>query len=68
MGLKGDAIPLTARIISAADAFDAMTSSRPYRMGKKRKYAMEELERCRGIQFDPVVVESFKRFFEKSEK
>lgn len=67
-GLKGDAIPLTARIISAADAFDAITSSRPYRMGKERKYAMEELERQRGAQFDPVVVDSFKRFFEKSEK
>ncbi|MEK7852016.1 MAG: response regulator, partial [Deltaproteobacteria bacterium] len=67
-GLKGDAIPLMARIISVADSFDAMTSSRPYREGLERNYAMEELEMNKDIQFDPVVVDSFKRFLVRSEK
>ncbi|OGR61274.1 MAG: hypothetical protein A2X34_10800, partial [Elusimicrobia bacterium GWC2_51_8] len=67
-GLKGEAIPLIARIISAADAFDAMTSSRPYREGMDRGQALEELEKNRGIQFDPVVVDSFKRFLVRSDK
>jgi HD-GYP domain-containing protein (c-di-GMP phosphodiesterase class II) len=58
-GLKGTAIPLCARIFAVADAFDAMTSDRPYR--KKMTYAdaRKEIERCAGTQFDPEVVEAF---------
>jgi putative nucleotidyltransferase with HDIG domain len=58
-GLAGEAIPLGARIIAVADAFDAMTSDRPYRAGLPREAAIEELCRCSGTQFDPQVVEAF---------
>lgn len=60
-GLKGDAIPLTARIISVADAFDAMTSSRPYREGMEERSAVDEVIRNKGIQFDPEIVDAFLR-------
>jgi putative nucleotidyltransferase with HDIG domain len=53
-------IPIGARIIAVADAFDAMVTDRPYRKGKPHWQAMEELERCAGTQFDPEVVEAFK--------
>ena len=53
-------IPLGARIISVADAFDAMTSDRPYRKGMSPWEAMEEIIKNAGKQFDPVVVEAFK--------
>lgn len=55
-GLAGDAIPLGARIVGACDAFDAMISDRPYRQGIGVPAAIDELERCAGSQFDPVVV------------
>ncbi len=58
-GLKGDAIPLEARILTIADSFDAMTSLRPYRAPMSYKEAVEELKRCSGTQFDPVLVEAF---------
>jgi len=59
-GLKGDNIPLDARILAVADAFDAMTSERPYRRGKSAKeQALNELKRCVGTQFDPAIVEAF---------
>jgi putative nucleotidyltransferase with HDIG domain len=54
------AVPLGARIISVADAFDAMTSDRPYRKGMSPWEAMEEIIKNAGKQFDPVVVEAFK--------
>lgn len=54
-------IPLGARIIAVADAFDAMVTDRPYRKGKPPWQAIEELERCSGTQFDPEVVEAFKK-------
>jgi putative two-component system response regulator len=55
--LTGEAIPLEARIAAAADAFDAMTSDRPYRPdGLAVEEAIRELVRCSGAQFDPVVV------------
>lgn len=57
--LKADEIPLIARIISVADAFDAMTSDRPYRVAMSHKQACAELLRCRGQQFDPEVVDAF---------
>ena len=58
-GLKGDEIPLSARIFSVADAFDAMTSDRPYRRALPVKEAVEEIVRCSGSHFDPEVVEPF---------
>jgi diguanylate cyclase (GGDEF)-like protein len=60
-GLKGEQIPLGARIFSAVDAYDAMTSGRPYRAAISPAEAMAELERCAGTQFDPVVVRAFRR-------
>ena len=58
-GLTGHDIPLGARIISVADAFDAMVSGRPYRMSVTAAVALAELRRCAGTQFDPDVVEAF---------
>jgi putative nucleotidyltransferase with HDIG domain len=61
-------IPVGARILAVADAFDAMVTDRPYRKGKSNWEAMEELERYSGIQFDPQVVEAFKKVYaEKAE-
>ena len=58
-GLKGDAIPLLARIIGLADAFDAMTSNRPYRPMLALEAVKREIERHAGTQFDARVVEAF---------
>jgi len=58
-GLKGEAIPLEARILAIADTFDAMTSNRPYRVALSVKEAVNELSRCAGGQFDPRLVEAF---------
>ena len=58
-GLKGEEIPIAARIISVADSFDAMISARPYRAPRSREDAIGELVRCRGIQFDPSCVDTF---------
>lgn len=56
-GLRGKAIPLAARIVSVADAYDAMTGQRPYRFPMTPDRALLEIERGRGSQFDPEVVE-----------
>jgi putative nucleotidyltransferase with HDIG domain len=61
-GLSQEAIPLMARIIAVADAFDALTSDRPYRQKKLKDVAVSEISRCSGTQFDPEVVEAFKRW------
>jgi diguanylate cyclase (GGDEF)-like protein/putative nucleotidyltransferase with HDIG domain len=58
-GLGGDDIPLGARIIFVADAFDAMTSDRCYRPKRSAAEALAELERCAGTQFDPLIVSAF---------
>jgi len=58
-GLKGESIPLVSRIIFVADTFDAMTSDRPYRKGLSLEVTMEELIKCSGTQFDPIIVEVF---------
>ena len=58
-GLGGKNIPLAARIIAVADAYDAMTSDRPYRNAKSGEEALKELIRCSGKQFDPSIVEAF---------
>jgi putative two-component system response regulator len=61
-------VPLGARILAVADAFDAMVTDRPYRKGKPHWEAMDELDRCAGSQFDPKVVDAFKRVYaEKAE-
>ena len=57
--LAGEAIPLGARIVAVADAFDAMTSPRPYSSPRSADDALAELRRCAGTQFDPVVVDAF---------
>ena len=59
-GLAADAIPLGARIIAVCDAFDAMTSPRPYRTPVTPDEALQELERCAGAQFDARVVDAFR--------
>jgi putative two-component system response regulator len=58
-GLAGEDIPLHARITTLADAFDAMTTDRPYRAARSREEATEEIRRERGGQFDPNVVDVF---------
>ncbi|MBY0112674.1 MAG: HD-GYP domain-containing protein [Phycisphaerales bacterium] len=58
-GLKGDAIPLTARIIGLADTFDAMSSNRAYRPAMPREKVLAEITRCAGTQLDPAVVAAF---------
>jgi len=58
-GLKGDKIPLFARIIAVADTYDAMTTDRPYRKGMSSETALQELERHKGTQFDPAIVDAF---------
>lgn len=59
-GLKGDEIPLGARIVSVCDSFDAMVADRPYRAALPEDVALAELERCAGTQFDPAVVAAFR--------
>jgi putative nucleotidyltransferase with HDIG domain len=61
--LAGDAIPLGARIISVADTFDAMTSSRPYRPASKHKKALDVLAQEAGTQLDPAAVAAFLRYY-----
>ena len=61
-GLKGDEIPLGARIVGVADALDAMTTQRPYNDPMPMKKALKELQSLGGIQFDPVVVNALIRF------
>ena len=58
-GLKGEQIPLGARIFSIADSMDAMISDRPYRRALPMSHARDEIQRCAGTQFDPKVVEVF---------
>lgn len=58
-GLKGEQIPLDARIISIADSYDAIISDRPYRKGSQPEAALAEIERCSGTQFDPQLVNEF---------
>ncbi len=59
LGLKGNGIPLIARIIAVADTYDAMTSDRAYRRALPHEVAVGEIDRCTGTQFDPEVAHSF---------
>ena len=62
-GRAGEQIPLEARVLAVADAFDAMTSDRPYRPALDRDEAVAEVARCAGTQFDPEVVRVFLELF-----
>jgi HD-GYP domain-containing protein (c-di-GMP phosphodiesterase class II) len=57
--MKGNEIPIIARIISVADTYDAMTSDRSYRRALPHEVAITEIDRCRATQFDPDVAAQF---------
>ncbi len=63
--LRGEDIPFLARVLTVADSFDAMTSNRPYNKSKSLEDAKLELERCKGSQFDPNIVEVFITIIDK---
>ena len=65
-GLRGEEIPLEARIVSVVDAFHAIVSKRCYSKGRPIHVAFEELERCAGSQFDPKVVNAFVRAYKRT--
>jgi putative nucleotidyltransferase with HDIG domain len=66
-GKAGEEIPIEARVLAVADAFDAMTSDRPYRRALSRADALAEVERCAGTQFDPEIARVFLGLFAESE-
>jgi putative nucleotidyltransferase with HDIG domain len=66
-GLKGEDIPLIAKIVSVSDTYDAMTTDRPYRHALTKKAALRELKRCSGTQFDRKVVEAFMKAYRNGE-
>lgn len=64
-GLKGDDIRIEAKIIAVIDSYDAMTSNRPYRDGLSRKEAVEELNKYKGVYYDPEIVDYFLEILNK---
>jgi putative nucleotidyltransferase with HDIG domain len=62
-GKAREEIPVEARVLAVADAFDAMTSDRPYRRALTREQALAEVERCAGTQFDPTIARVFLELF-----
>ena len=66
-GLRGEEIPILAKIVAVADTYDAMTTDRPYRKAMEEVAAIEELKRCSGTQFDGEVVEAFMKAYQKGE-
>jgi hypothetical protein len=62
-GLRGEDIPMGARIVAVADTFDAITSARPYRPAASHREAIGELRRCAGTQLDPEAVQTFLRCY-----
>ena len=58
-GLQGEEIPFLARIAAVADTFDAMTSKRSYRDALDIQYVKDEIQRCKGTQFDPQIADAF---------
>jgi putative nucleotidyltransferase with HDIG domain len=67
-GRAGEEIPLEARVLAVADAFDAMTSDRPYRRALSHAEALAEVERCAGTQFDPAIARLFLELFGDTER
>ena len=67
-GLAGDQIPLAGRIVTVADVFDALTQKRPYKPAWPVEEAVAEVDRQRGRQFDPAIVDAFLRIVEKRER
>lgn len=65
LGLSAEEIPIMARVLAVADAYDAMTTNRAYRKALDHEVAVAELNRCGGTQFDPDVVAAFLRGLEK---
>jgi HD-GYP domain-containing protein (c-di-GMP phosphodiesterase class II) len=66
-GIAGEDIPIEARILAVADAYEAMVADRPYRAGMPASEAREELTRCAGTQFDQAVVDAFLGALDSSE-
>ncbi len=66
-GLEGDEIPLPSRIISVADAFDTITTERPYKEKKPAEEAVKEIEKNSGTHFDPLIVQAFMDAYRKGE-
>ena len=66
-GRAGEEIPLEARVLAVADAFDAMTSDRPYRLALSQAEALAEVERCAGTQFDPRIAQVFLELFDEAD-
>jgi putative two-component system response regulator len=66
-GLKGEDIPLGARIIAIADTYDALVTDRSYRKGCEKERAVEEIRRCAGSQFDPRLVDAFVQVLSREE-
>jgi len=64
-GMEGEKIPLGAKILHVADSFDSMTSDRPYRIAPGIKFALSELHKHRGTQFDTTVIDAFLKVLEK---
>jgi HD-GYP domain-containing protein (c-di-GMP phosphodiesterase class II) len=64
-GLRGDNIPMMARIIAVADAFDAITTNRPYRRKRRAPEAVKEIKKYSGTQFDPDIVKAFLSVYKK---
>jgi HD-GYP domain-containing protein (c-di-GMP phosphodiesterase class II) len=67
IGLEGESIPPAARLFSVVDAFDAMTSSRPYRSGQPAEEVVAEMIALRGRQFDPAIVDVFVALFRRGD-
>ena len=65
LGLQGEEIPLECRILAITDAYDAMTSHRPYRKAMLHEEALQELKKCANIQFDPQLVQAFIKVIEE---
>jgi HD-GYP domain-containing protein (c-di-GMP phosphodiesterase class II) len=66
-GLSGEDIPLAARVVAVADAFDVMCRDRPYGYGVAHEAALQEIERNAAAQFDPDVVEVLRRVIERTD-
>ena len=66
-GLRGEDIPILAKIVAVSDTYDAMTTDRPYRKAMDKKKAIDELKRCSGTQLDEKVVEAFIQAYQDGE-